>query len=109
MARQSLDDPLIVDGFASAWLIDHKIGLTRLIGFIQQWETRGWDTGIACLIALKPRWELSACGSVMSQRFSMGLQGSHKNWRIAASGMISPLPIPGALTALQFATGNRSP
>jgi len=109
MARQSLEDPLIVDGFASAWLIDHKIGRTRLMGFIQQWETRGWDTGLACLIALKPRWEASACGSVVGQRFSMGLHGSFKNWGIAASAMISALPIPGSLYSLQFATANRSP
>jgi|GEM_PF-2245025 len=108
-ARQSIDDPIIVDGFSSAWLIDHQIGHTRLMGFIQQWETLGWDAGMACQFDLGPNWTASACGSVVWRRFSLCLEGSCKNWQIAAAAMISLLPGPGTLTTVQFAPGIRSP
>lgn len=109
MARQHIDDPLIVDGFSSAWLIDHKIGKTRLMVFMQQWETRGWDTGLGCALNFSPNWEATACGSAQNRSFSFGLRGAVKNWLISASCMISPLPTPGTLTTLQFEPGIRSP
>ncbi len=109
LAKQSPDDPLIADGFSSAWLIKHKMGRTQIMGFMQQWETKGWDTGIACLFGLSPEWEATACGSAVGRRFSISLQGLLKSWRISASGMISPLPLPGTLIDLQYASGIRSP
>jgi len=109
LARQSLDDPLFADGFSSAWLINHKMGRTLLMGFLQQWETKGWDAGIACLFTLTPNWEATVCGSSLWRRFSLGLKGHYKSWHISVSGMISPLPFPGSLIDLQYEPENRSP
>lgn len=108
-ARQSLDDPLTTDGFSSTWLLDHRIGRSRMMGYVQQWETRGWDTGIACEFTLAKRMRATTCGSVFWRRFSLCVAGEYKNWKIAATALVSPLPGNGTLLAFGHSPGIRSP